>query len=667
MVRSQTATRGAGYLPLSLIHPLSRIIQPMTAVDEIKAKLDIVDIVSETVNLRHTGKNYTGFCPFHTNTKTPAFVVFPETQTWRCFGQCNEGGDLFNFVMKREGWDFPEALRNLADRAGVTLQEFTPQEQEQVEENERLREILSMAVTFFQHQLRNTPAGKEALDYLYSRKLTDETIDAFALGYAPDSWDTLTTYMTSREVTEDDLRNAGLVSERESGGVYDRFRHRLIIPIRDHQGRMAGFGGRVLRTDDVPKYLNSPKTEVFDKGRLLYGLDMARREIRMKDQVIIVEGYLDVIGPYQAGFKNCVSPMGTALTEDQFRMIKRYSRNIILALDPDAAGQKATLRGLETARQTLDREGDVVFDARGLMQVEGRLKADIRVTTLPDGLDPDEIALENPEQWAHLVEQAKPVVIHVMETLAADQDIDDPKTKEAIARQVLPLIEDVKGSVEREAYRQRLARLLKVDERALVGRSSGGTPQRRRSSRPRLEVPVNPRPPVDRSYRRLEETCIKALIYDPTLVHYIDRAFRGFKLACLHPDDFQHTDYKEIFKLVKQSQDQDAEPPLTYVRNRIPEALKDALLEETSTELYTDWRFEPNAPILESLLNMFIRLRRIRIDEGLDQLVFLQSQETQPDAETALTLNQIALEYVQVRAKLDQALQQSTAHGKPKS
>jgi len=421
----------------------------MTAVDDIKARLDIVDIVSETVKLRHSGKNYTGFCPFHANTKTPAFVVFPDTQTWRCFGQCNEGGDLFSFVMKREGWDFPETLRRLAERAGVTLHEYTPEEQEKVEENERLREVLSMTVTFFQHQLRNTEAGKQALDYLYHRKLTDETIDAFALGYAPDSWDALTNHLTSRSVSVQELRLAGLVSERDSGGVYDRFRHRLVIPIHDERGRMAGFGGRVLRPDDVPKYLNSPKTALFDKGRILYGLDMARRDIRAQDQVVIVEGYLDVIGPYQAGFKNCVSPMGTALTEDQFRLIKRYSRRIILALDPDAAGQKATLRGLQTARETLEREGDPIFDSRGLMQVEGRLRADIRVTTLPDGLDPDEIALEDPDQWAQLVVDAKPVVTHVMETLAARADVDDPKVKEEIANQVLPLIEDVKGSVER--------------------------------------------------------------------------------------------------------------------------------------------------------------------------------------------------------------------------
>jgi len=632
----------------------------MTAVDEIKSRLDIVDIVSETVKLRHAGKNYTGFCPFHPNTKTPAFVVFPDTQTWRCFGQCNEGGDIFSFVMKREGWDFPETLRNLAERAGVTLQEFTPQQQEKVEENEHLREILSMAVTFFQHQLRNTDAGKETLDYLYKRRLTDKTIDAFTLGYAPDSWDALTNYLKSRDIFENDLLEAGLVTQRDTGGIYDRFRHRLVIPIRDHRGRMVGFGGRVLRPDDIPKYLNSPKTAVFDKGRLLYGLDMARREIRTKDQVVIVEGYLDVIGPYQAGFKNCVSPMGTALTEDQFRLIKRYSRKIVLALDPDAAGEKATLRGLQTARQTLEREGDPVFDARGLMQVEGRLRADIRVTTLPDGMDPDEIALDNPDRWANLVEQAKPVVIHVMETLASRGDIDDPKFKEEIANQVLPLIEDVKGSVEREAYRQRLARLLKVDERALVQRTTGGAVRRKRSRRPVSSdiAPSAAVPQITHNHRQLETSCIKALLSDPSLLHFIDRSFRKFELACLHPDDFSHTDNKEAFKLIKQSLEQDEEDAADFLRNHLPDEMWTAFLETSIEEQYPDWRLQPNAPKLEALLKMFIRLRRVRIDEGLDQLVFLQTQENINLDENTSDLKEIALEYVRVRAKLDRALQQ---------
>jgi DNA primase len=632
----------------------------MTAVDEIKSRIDIVDIVSETVKLRHTGKNYTGFCPFHPNTKTPAFVVFPDSQTWRCFGQCNEGGDVFSFVMKREGWDFPEALRHLADRAGVTLREYTPEEQEKVEENEHLREILSMAVTFFQHQLRNSEAGKETLDYLYSRNLNDETINAFGLGYAPDSWDALTTHLKSRDITEENLMNAGLITERESGGFYDRFRHRLVIPIRDQRGRMAGFGGRVLRHDDIPKYLNSPKTPVFDKGRLLYGLDMAHRDIRAKDQVVIVEGYLDVIGPYQAGFKNCVSPMGTALTEDQFRLIKRYSRKIVLALDPDAAGEQATLRGLQTARETLDREGDPVFDARGLMQVEGRLKADIRVTTLPDGMDPDEIALDDPDRWAALVEQAKPVVIHVMETLAARVNIDDPKAKEEIANQVLPLIEDVKGSVEREAYRQRLARLLKVDERALVRRSSGGVGTRRRTYRQKPAAPPSfAGARITTNHRELETSCVRALIDDPTLLHFVDRAFRGFELACLHPEDFSHTDNKEVFRVIKQALEQDEEETNDYIRSHLPDEMLDPYLESPTGEHYPDWRLQPNSPILEALVKMFIRLRRIRIDEGLDQLVFLQSQESIEDDNAAFDFKEIAMEYLQVRTKLDRALQQS--------
>ncbi len=636
----------------------------MTAIDEIKARLDIVDIVSETVNLRHSGKNYTGFCPFHTNTKTPAFVVFPDTQTWRCFGQCNEGGDLFSFVMKREGWDFAEALRRLAERAGVTLQEFTPEQQEKVEENERLREVLGMAVTFFQRQLRSSPAGKEALTYLHRRKLTDETINAFTLGYAPDAWDALTTHLASRGISEEDMLAAGLVTEREGGGVYDRFRHRLVIPIRDQNGRMAGFGGRVLREEDVPKYLNSPRTDLFDKGRLLYGLDLTRREIRVKDQVVIVEGYLDVIGPYQAGFKNCVSPMGTALTEDQFRLIKRYTRKIILALDPDAAGQKATLRGLQTARQTLDREGDVRFDARGLMQVEGRLKADIRVTTLPDGRDPDEIVLEDPERWDQLIRDAKPVVTHVMETLTARPDIDDPKVKEEIASQVLPLIEDVGGSVEREAYRQQLARILKVDERALVRRASGTGTRTRRTYHPRPELPPSARPARGFANRQLEENCIKALVADPTLIHFIDRTFRSFELACLHEDDFANTDFKEIFRLIKQANEQDTEDPLDYVHKRIPDALVDDILEEAKQVQYPDWRLESNTPILESLQKTFIRLRRIRVDEGLEQLVFLQSQQTEENDEPGINIKDLALEHVRARAKLDQALQQSHPHGK---
>ncbi len=416
----------------------------MSVIDEIKARIDIVDLVSETVKLRHSGKNYTGFCPFHTNTHTPAFVVFPDSGTWRCFGQCNEGGDIFKFIMKKEGLDFPSALRELAQKAGVELEPQTPQRQAEDEANDHLRQLLEDAVTFYRHNLLQTPAGAPALAYLNKRGLTSETIETFGLGYAPDSWDAALTYFTSRGYTPQELLNTGLATERQEGnGVYDRFRNRTMFPIRDVQGRMTGFGARILDPNDVPKFLNSPQTVLFDKGHLLYGLDQARKAIRAQDQVVIVEGYLDVIVLHQGGFTNTVSPMGTALNEDQLRMLKRYTRRIVLALDADAAGEKATLRGLELARQALDHSDEMVFDARGLLHHEARLEADLRVTTIPEGMDPDEVVLRDPEEWKHILENAQPVVVHVMETLVAHRNVDDPKTKSEIAAQVLPLIEDV--------------------------------------------------------------------------------------------------------------------------------------------------------------------------------------------------------------------------------
>src|SRR5512133_1264907 len=427
----------------------------MSVIDEIKARIDIIDLVSESVQLRRTGKNYTGFCPFHPNSRTPAFVIFPDSGTWRCFGQCNEGGDIFKYIMKKEGLDFSQALHTLAEKAGVTLTPVTPEKQAEEDEHEHLRTLLEEAVVFFRHHLLQTPAGEQAFAYLQKRGLTPATVETFGLGYAPESWDALTRYFSGKGYTTEDLLQVGLVTERQNGeGVYDKFRHRVMFPIRDGMGRMVGFGGRILNPEDQPKFMNSPQTVLFDKGRLLFALDQARKAIRAQDQVVMVEGYLDVIALHQAGFNNVVSPMGTALTEDQLRMLKRLTRRIVLALDPDAAGQKATLRGLELARQAMDHSSELAFDARGLLRNEARLEADLRVTTLPEGLDPDEIVLRDPQEWARIVESARPIVVHVMETLATGRDLEDPKIKSEIAAQVLPLIEDVPNALERDTYRQ---------------------------------------------------------------------------------------------------------------------------------------------------------------------------------------------------------------------
>lgn len=643
----------------------------MSTIDEIKDRIDIVDVVSETVQLRRSGKNYTGFCPFHSNTRTPAFVVFPETSTWRCFGQCNEGGDVFGFLMKKEGWDFGEALRYLADRAGVELRPLTPQEQATVEEHEHLRNLLEDAVTYYRHTLFNTPEGKPVLEYLHhERGLSDETIEAFGLGYARDSWEDGLKHFESKGYKQVDLLACGLASERESDDgtgrakVYDRFRHRIMIPIRDERGRMAGFGARIVNPDDVPKFLNSPLTVLFDKGRLLYGLDRARKEIRVQDQVVIVEGYLDVIALHQSGFSNTVSPMGTALTEHQLRILKRFTRRMVLALDADAAGNKATLRGLQVARQALDRESDPIFDARGLLRNEARLKADIRVTTLPLGLDPDEIVLNSAEQWDQIVAEACPIVAHVMQTLAKEQDIEDPKVKSQIANQVLPLIEDIPDSVERDAYRQQLARLLKVDERAILemgivrpGRKK--TQYRIESSGEHVEgftlggVQPPPAPGL------LEAYCLSVLIRHPDLVYMVDRALQASQLSRLSGDDFRSADHQVLFRLIEDSLKQDHIEPLLFVQNN----LSLHLMEYVDQLLLQTEELDPNEnKVLEDLVRMLLVLRQYRLHQEIDHIRYLlEEAQLEDNLRIAEYLNSMK-QYIDARAQLDRALGLYTSH-----
>ncbi len=653
----------------------------MAALDEIKARIDIVDLVSESVQLRRSGKNYTGFCPFHSNTRTPAFVVFPESGTWRCFGQCNEGGDIFKFVMKKEGWDFPEALRNLALKAGVQLKPPTPEEQTAAEEHDHLRGILEEAIVFYRHQLLNTPAGKFTLEYLHNkRNLKDETIETFGLGYAPNSWDATSKYIQSKGHSQQDLMETGLISlrpESEAGstlpdadthrsGAYDRFRHRLMFPIRDERGRMSGFGARVLNPDDLPKFLNSPQTAIFDKGRLLYGLDRARKTIRIQDQAVIVEGYLDVIALHQAGFTNVVSPMGTALTEHHLYMLKRFSRRIVLALDPDAAGDKATLRGLQIARQAMDHEQEPVFDARGLLGQEARLQADIRVTTLPAGLDPDELVARDPEEWERLVAQARPVVIHVMETLAKGRDLDDPKVKIDIATQVLPLIQDIPSSIERDTYRQRLARLLRVDERSLL-ETSTSRPRpysgiRRPTSQPSPTPAAEALPSAIESTYNQEAYCLGVLLRQPELLYQVDRSLQSDKLSRLMDDDFQHAGHQAIFRLLHESIDQDLAEPLNYVLNN----LSLAMMEVADGLLACTARLDPNQDrVLSDLMRGLLSLRLRRLRQDVEYLGYMmQEAQKSGDARASQHLHtkvQLTLSH----QRLDRALAKYTGRDVP--
>lgn len=440
----------------------------MSVTEEIKSRLDIVDVVSESVSLRKAGRNYTGFCPFHPNTRTPSFYVFPESQSWHCFGACAEGGDLFSFVMKKNGWDFREALEQLARRAGVTLEGKQPVDKVRQAAAQKLTDLLAAAADYFHMLLLHAPEAAEARRYVQERQLTGETLATFRVGFALNAWDKCRTHFNEQGYSDQDLLDAGLLTENEERGTrYDRFRNRLMIPICDVNGRVVGFGARTLEKDGIPKYLNSPQTELFDKSSLLFGLDMAKRHIREARQVVIVEGYMDVMLGWQLGYRNMVAQMGTALTERQLQLLKRYTKRFVLALDADAAGAQATLRGLQVARETLDHDVEVRFDARGLVRHEARLQADIQVVTLPEGNDPDKILRTQPELWPQLLAQAQPVVAYVIRVLTQDLDMGDAKGKTAVAQQVIPLIKDIQDPVERDHYWQHLARTLRIDERAL--------------------------------------------------------------------------------------------------------------------------------------------------------------------------------------------------------
>lgn len=644
----------------------------MSQIDEIKSRIDIVDLIGETVKLRRSGRNYAGLCPFH-GEKTPSFMVSPERQTWHCFGQCNEGGDIFKFVMKKEGWDFGEALRYLAQRAGVQLEEYRPQKPEEKEEHERLRQALEDAATYFRHQLLNTDEGRPALDYLrQKRHLTDATLETFGLGYAPRGWDNLLKHLTARGYSERELLDCGLVSqradERETGmqegrKAFDRFRQRIMIPIRDATGKMAGFGARILNPDDFPKFLNSPETPLFSKSRLLYGFDRARKAIRAAGQAVIVEGYLDVIALHQAGFENVVSPMGTALTEDQLRLLKRATRRIVLALDPDAAGQKAIPRASTEARSALDREREFdfaaaagradsdIFDARGLIHHGSKLQADIRVAVLPDNLDPDELVQRDQGQWRQLIQTAEPIILHLMKTLASGQDLSDAKVKSEISKQVLLLIDDLPDSVERDDYRQKLARFLHLDERLFAKRKPTIVHRQRglQTNFRNLEVKDTSIPEIiETGMQKVEAHVLGILLSRPDLLYRLDRALQENGLGRAVPEDFGYTDHQLLFRLVRESLEQDAADPEQYLVESLPAALAGlagSLLEGAASLDPVDDR------LLEDLFRSLLALRRRIVDENVNQLRYLMEE----DQLMAENYRQMVLQNTRLRQLLDRA------------
>jgi len=521
----------------------------MSAVDEIKERLDIVETISAYVPLKRAGRHYKGLCPFHAE-KTPSFVVFPETGTWHCFGACSTGGDIFTFIMRRENLDFQEALELLARRAGIELEPRQPQMQEEERHLERLRAVCAAAAVYFHELLLNHAQAEPARAYLQRRGITPQTIEEFQLGYALDDWGAGQRYLLEKGYPLADIVEAGLVIERQSGGgYYDRFRGRVIIPIADAAGRVVGFGARAL-DGSPPKYLNSPQTPLFDKGRLLYGLDKARRAIRAAGHVVIVEGYMDVIGAHQHGYTNVVASMGTALTESHLRQLKRYTSTLILALDPDVAGQQATLRGLEQARRSLDREWAPTLGADGQVHYEPRLAADLRILALPAGQDPDEFIRSQPQQWPELVAQALPIIDFYLEQVTRTYDVSSARGKALAVAEIAPLIRELGDDVMRHHYIQLLARRVQVDarviERQVVKRSGSRAPSRSLQTPP---VEATPLPqPVD-----LEDYCLARLISHPQALSLTSAELDQAGLAGIAAEDFEHVENQALFTLLSRA------------------------------------------------------------------------------------------------------------------
>ena len=439
----------------------------MSVVDDIKARLDVVETVSGYVALQKSGRYFKAPCPFHSE-KTPSFIVNSERQSWRCFGACATGGDVFSFVMRMEGLDFSGALRILAQKAGVSLSQGGG-----AGRHERLYTLNSTAARFY-HQVLESPQGRKARGYLERRGVDEEPRARFDLGLSPAGWDGLKSHLMALGFTEDHAVEAGLLHRGEKGNTWDFFRGRLMFPIHDKRGRLVGFGARAL-DDATPKYINTPKTPVFDKGGTLYALHLADEPIRVGNAAIVVEGYMDAIAAHQFGYTNVVASMGTALTEQQVSQLKPLATNFVLALDPDAAGQEATLRSLESSwRVRAHQAVSATEHSMGLLY--RRKPLTLKIAALPPGKDPDGLIREDAQEWERLLREAKPLLDYYIEMVASRFDLETGEGKAQAVEVLAPMVVSA-DFVEQEPYMRQVAKALGVSEEALkatIGRPRAG-------------------------------------------------------------------------------------------------------------------------------------------------------------------------------------------------
>ena len=499
----------------------------MTVVDDVKSRLDIVEVISQRVPLQRSGRSFKANCPFHQE-KTPSFHVFPDRQSWRCFGSCATGGDVLSFVMRSENLEFGEALRQMAQQAGVTL----PQ-RGQSPQNEAAHKINEDTRAFFQRTLASAQ-GASAREYLEQRGLDKQAVEAFGIGLSPSDGESLKNHLIREGYSQEELASAGVVRAGDDGVNHDLFRGRLMFPIRDAHGNLAGFGARSLDGSE-PKYLNSPQGALFDKSRILYAMDRARTDIR-RDGAVIVEGYMDAIAAHQVGFKNVVAQMGTALTEFQVDEIRRLTGKMTMALDQDAAGQNATLRSLDVVLENFRTKETSRRGPDGSTQTAD---ADPRIIVMPPGQDPDEVIHRSPSDWTKLVESAIPAITFRINAITSRGEVDTPEGKAKCVAEAAPFIHLLEGGIQQANAVELLANNLSVPidtvkaalSRPLVARRARRPEQQRPAA-----TAASPFAKLD--HDPVEEHCLQLLLGYPEL-----RDLAGGLL----PEYFQRHENRELF------------------------------------------------------------------------------------------------------------------------
>jgi DNA primase len=503
---------------------LTKYSIPEEKIAEIKQRNDIVEIIGEYLPLQRAGKNFRALCPFHSE-KTPSFMVSPERQSYHCFG-CGEGGNVFSFLMKREGFGFLEAVRQLAARTGVSLPQRGEGPDDAFSGKLILYEVLQAAADFYHQNLIKSPAGEVARKYLAGRHIPADSIEKFYLGYAPNSWEALLAFGRRKGFTPEQMEAVGLIVPRkeaspQKSGYYDRFRHRLLFPLVDLQGRVVGFGGRALG-DDEPKYLNSPETVLYSKGSTLFGLNLAKEEIRKQGFCYLVEGYFDLLRLYQEGLNNVAAVCGTALTPMQAKTLKRYAPKVIIIFDADPAGMAAALRGIEVLVEEETVSQGVVLSA---------------------GKDPDDyIEQYGKEAFLEEVKKARNVVEFALEQLILRHDIKTPEGKAAISAEVFPLLRKVKNKIEQAEYLRYLSDKIGVPLEAFYAEFA-----REKSRGDRLLTPTPPHYQSTPASPGPEELLL--------LLAVLNRDFSPQVLEKVEEGDLKDPVHKQIYLLIKKAQE----------------------------------------------------------------------------------------------------------------